>query len=104
MEQALSAVPTDQRGVDLCFYRWLSGITDERDQPLNGCRAHVLFLYIDRGQRGFKDRRKRNIIEADDCNILRDAVTGFFYCLDRSDGDQVIVGKIAAGQFFLCFD
>ena len=59
MEQALSAVPADQRGVDLCFYRRLSGITDERDQPLNGCCAHVLFLYIDRGQRGLKDRRKR---------------------------------------------
>ena len=37
-----------------------------------GIRAHVLFLHIDCGQRRLKDRRKRNIIEADDCNILRD--------------------------------
>ena len=90
--------PLDHFGADFCFaavehfcgnllYKLLgSGLTDKKSWNVHGCKTW------------FNDAAFGNIVKSNNGNIFRDAVSTKLESFKSTDGDDVIVSKIAPGN------
>ena len=73
------------------------------DQAFGSHLTHFPLRYMDGGQAWLYDIAKFDIVEPDDCNVIRNPVA---FCLERahrSDGNQIIICEVAPRRFFPLF-
>ena len=83
------------------FYREGVGGCDQVVKALDGDTAEVLFGDMDRGKRRVDIGTDGHIVKTDDRYIFRDPIAEFLKRPHGSDGDQVVVGKVASGDWFI---
>ena len=81
----LTAVPVHEVCPDLNLDRRNRRVLYALQEPENRLSAEMLFWHIDR--REVKNLRDRDVVEADDCNILRDAEPFLPEGLDGTGGN-----------------